>query len=72
MNREALDASSSAESERRALEAMMDEILADSFPASDPPAWSTAAGRLKHIADREPPELRSTVRLRPTKAALKA
>jgi hypothetical protein len=35
--------------ERRAIEAGMDEMLAESFPASDPPVWGSAAARLRQL-----------------------
>lgn len=57
MNREALSSLSSSDGERRGIEALMDAILADSFPASDPPAWGTAAGRVNHLEGRERREL---------------
>jgi hypothetical protein len=53
MNREPIDSSNSRNEERRAIEALMDEILADSFPASDPPTWGTPADRVHHLEDRE-------------------
>ncbi|MEO8029954.1 MAG: hypothetical protein ABJC74_15205 [Gemmatimonadota bacterium] len=37
------------EDERQALEVMMDQTLADSFPASDPPAWGALAARVKQL-----------------------
>jgi hypothetical protein len=35
---------------RRAVEALMDEMLAQSFPANDPSTWDTAADRVERIA----------------------
>jgi hypothetical protein len=35
-----------AEESRRRLEKMIDDINAQSFPASDPPAWGIVASRL--------------------------
>lgn len=37
--------------ERPTVEDLVDEILEGSFPASDPPAWGTAAARLRHRED---------------------
>ncbi len=44
------------------LDAEMDQILMDSFPASDPPQWdSLAAGRpVLRPASREPSEIGAT------------
>lgn len=44
------------------LDAEMDQILMDSFPASDPPQWdSLAAGRpVLRPASREPSEIDTT------------
>jgi hypothetical protein len=36
-----------AEAGRRSVEALIDEIVDDTFPASDPPAWGVAAARLE-------------------------
>jgi hypothetical protein len=41
---------------RRAVEALMDEMLAQSFPASDPPTWDTAADRVERIASAGTPD----------------
>jgi predicted DsbA family dithiol-disulfide isomerase len=35
------------DTERRAVEALIDDILDDTFPASDAPAWGTAANRIR-------------------------
>ena len=50
MSTEAVDSWSSPDDERRALESLIDEILAESFPANDPPRWSGSPGRRKLIA----------------------
>jgi len=39
--------------ERRAVEAQMDEMLAESFPASDPPVWGSAAARMQRLEAAE-------------------
>ncbi|HET6579038.1 MAG TPA: hypothetical protein VFG66_11975 [Gemmatimonadales bacterium] len=45
------------ETSRRGVEMLIDEIVEDSFPASDPPAWGVAASRLERARQTEqPPE----------------
>ena len=46
---------------RQAVEAMMDETLDESFPASDPPAWGSAAARVKRIKETEGPATRPSL-----------
>ena len=38
---------------RRDVEAMIDETLDESFPASDAPAWGSAAARVKRMKEPE-------------------
>lgn len=42
-------AGAAAEESRRWLERMIDDINAQSFPASDPPAWGIVATRLEQV-----------------------
>lgn len=46
------------EASRRGVEMLIDEIVEDSFPASDPPAWGVAASRLERArrVDQPPAE----------------
>jgi len=37
-------------SDRQRVEAQMDKVIADSFPASDPPCWAGLCDRLNEIA----------------------
>lgn len=50
------------ETSRRAVEELIDEIVDDTFPASDPPAWGVAASRLERSreADRSAGPTRSS------------
>jgi hypothetical protein len=41
------------ESGRSAVERLIDDIVDDSFPASDPPAWGVAASRLERSRDAD-------------------
>jgi len=52
-------AAGAAALERRATEQLIDEIVSQSFPASDPPAWGAVASRLRALEasanERRPP-----------------
>lgn len=49
MDGEAVKAASATNRERRAVEDLIDDILSDSFPASDPPTWDSAARRIRRM-----------------------
>jgi hypothetical protein len=38
---------------RSAVERLIDEIVEDTFPASDPPAWGVAASRLERSREAD-------------------
>jgi hypothetical protein len=44
------------EASRSDVERLIDEIVDDTFPASDPPAWGVAASRLERSRATEPVE----------------
>ena len=41
------------EASRSAVERLIDEIVDDTFPASDPPAWGVAASHLERSREAE-------------------
>jgi hypothetical protein len=43
-----------SESARSAVERLIDEIVGDSFPASDPPVWGVAASHLERSREAGP------------------
>ena len=45
---------------RQAIEALLDEMLAESFPASDPPTWDVAAERIGRLEPLANSDLRRT------------
>lgn len=47
-----LDARARRDAARHALEVLIDEIAAESFPASDLPSWGVAGARLRSLMRR--------------------
>jgi hypothetical protein len=50
--------SNTSKMNRRRVEALIDDMLAESFPASDPPTWDTAAEQVEQIENANLPEPR--------------
>jgi hypothetical protein len=46
---EARDRRDAADAARHALEALIDDMASQSFPASDPPSWGVAGARLRFL-----------------------
>jgi hypothetical protein len=46
---------SSERGDRLAAEEALDQVLADSFPASDPPSWNPGIARLNPAVSLKPP-----------------
>jgi hypothetical protein len=44
-----------SQAQRQAIEALIDDIGAQSFPASDPPAWGVVSSRLEEASRASPP-----------------
>ena len=42
------------QAERQAIESLIDDIGAQSFPASDPPAWGVVSSRLEEASRASP------------------
>ena len=49
MNADVVNPESAPNRERRAVEDLIDDILTDTFPASDPPTWDSAARRIRRM-----------------------
>ena len=48
--------------ERQIIDSLIDDMGAQSFPASDPPAWDTVSSRLEEIREHPTAPPHSTIR----------